>query len=122
MSVQRDVVERLLRVTADGDVEAALELCAPDVVYVIESLDTYRGHDGVREFLADQLSVAGVDRLVQRVVADGDEVAVERRDTFLFPSGAITVPTAAFFSLRDGLVTRWVDYQDLRDMARMLDH
>lgn len=122
MSRNRDVVERFLRATADADADAAVALCTEDVVYEIVSLDTYHGHDGVRTFVADQSSLVAVHRELRRIVEDENDVAVERLDTFVFGEGTVDMPTGAFFSLREGRIRRWVDYQDLRAVAHALGH
>lgn len=122
MGANGAAVEVLLRATADADADAAVELITDDFVYEIVELDTYRGLDGLRTFLSDQVSIMAVDREIGRLVESGDDVAVERVDTLVFGVGPVTVPTAAFFTCRDGRVSRWVDYQDLREVARTLGH
>ena len=115
-------VERLLRATADVDAETAVELVTEDFVYEVVDLDTYRGKDGLRTFLGDQSSLMAVHRALGRFVESGDDVAVERVDTMVFGVGPVDVPTAAFFTCREGRVSHWIDYQDLREVARTLGH
>lgn len=115
-------VAELLRATADVDADTAVELVTEDFVYEVVDLDTYRGPDGMRTFLADQSSLMAVHRELGRFVESGDDVAVERVDTMVFAVGPVAVPTAAFFTCRDGRVAHWIDYQDLREVARTLGH
>lgn len=116
------VVEQLLRATADVDADTAVQLVTEDFVYEVVDLDTYRGRDGLRTFLVDQSSLMAVHRALGRFVESGDDVAVERLDTMVFSVGPVDIPTAAFFTCRDGLVSHWIDYQDLREVARTLGH
>jgi len=103
-----------------GDVEAALRLCHPELVF--EPLRTategaFVGHDGIKRFLADTLNTFEIFRVEPTDVRDlGDRVLGIGSIRVRGRGGGveIDVPTAAIAEYRDGLMWRYKDYGEAR--------
>ena len=82
MASNADIVRRLFAAFSRRDVATVLELCDPDIVFVPPTgrlagrEEPYRGHDGLRAYLAD------VGRLWQELRSEPDEY-IELDDTVL---------------------------------------
>jgi ketosteroid isomerase-like protein len=118
-----EVARELLEATFRGDVEAATALCAPDLVLSIEGTQTVHGHEGLAQLIEFNGEVSTDVRVeIHRVLSSGDTAAVSRT-TFLTIGGRrIELGVGAFFTLRDGLVSEWSDYQDMGEVTRALGH
>lgn len=117
------VVRSLVEAVVRADYEAAAALCAPELHISVQGFDEIDGHDGLRglmEFQREILRDASVE--IHHVLTAGDTAAVERTEHFTIGDERVSLDVGAFFSLRDGLVTEWLDYQDLRDVIRALGH
>ena len=113
-----DAAHKFVEAVNGGDVEAALRVCHPDLVF--EPLRTategaFVGHDGIRRFLADTSNTFEVFRVESADVRDlGDRVlgigSVRVRGK---GSGVeMDISTAAIAEYRDGLMWRYKDYGD----------
>jgi ketosteroid isomerase-like protein len=117
-----EVVRKLIDAVNRGDIEAVLETFDPDVTF--EPLrasvqGTYRGHAGIREWLADTRESFAAFRLDVPDVRDlGDDRVLSIGSLHVRGqgSGAETeVPTAGLATLRNGKVVRLKDYGDRRN-------
>lgn len=118
-AVARALIEAVLR----GDVEEAVSLTSPDLLLRIESYEDFHGHEGLREFMAFHAEVASeVVVEFHHVLSSGDTAAVNRTETVTVGGQRVPLEVGAFFTLRDGLVTEWFGYQDLRAVNRALGH
>ena len=103
-----------------GDVEAVLEAVSEDVVWIparsaVEG--AYRGHDGMRQFLADNAESFELFEPHYEEVRDlGDRVLgigtlrIRARE-----SGVETdVPVAGIATFREGKLVRWEDFRERR--------
>ncbi|HEX5365383.1 MAG TPA: limonene-1,2-epoxide hydrolase family protein [Acidimicrobiales bacterium] len=114
MTAGETVTEFIRRINA-GDLEGALALCAEDIEYDNVPMDAVHGRDAAREFLAPMVGDgAGADWVVHQQVAEGDVVMNERTDGFRFGDTRVELPVAGLFRVRDGLITLWRDYFDMR--------
>jgi ketosteroid isomerase-like protein len=105
-----------------GTVDTALldELIDPDVIF--EPLrapvsGTYRGHEGIRQFIADTAESFDVFRFDRSDIRDlGDRVlAIGTLHIRARQGGVETdVPTAGIATYRDGRLIRWQDFGDKR--------
>jgi len=103
-----------------GTVDTALldELIDPDVIF--EPLrapmsGTYRGHDGIRQFIADTAESFDVFRFDRSDIRDlGDRVlAIGTLHIRARQGGVETdVPTAGIATYRDGRLIHWKDFGD----------
>jgi limonene-1,2-epoxide hydrolase len=57
---------------------------------------------------------------IRHIAADGDRVFTERVDHFMVGNTPINVPSMGIFELRDGKISAWRDYWDLRQFERQL--
>ena len=121
--VSAENVKSFLRGSAaigHGDLEAALAVIHPEVALESQRSATegvYRGHEGIREFMADTAQTFDLFRpeytdvrdLGERVLAIGS-IRVRGKG-----SGVETdVPTAAVAEFREGLLWRFKDYVEPR--------
>ena len=117
------VARRLGEATFSNDVETARELCTPDLVLTIEGIQTVRGHVGLRqlmEFNAEVSTDVGVE--IHHVLDSGDSAAINRTTRLTIAGIPLELEVGAFFTLRDGLVAEWTDYQDMQKVTRALGH
>jgi|SRR6478672_11121826 len=125
--MSQENVETFMRATdalEHGDFDDALieELVDPDVVF--EPLrapvsGTYRGHEGVRQFIADTAASFDAYRFDRSDIRDlGDRVlAIGTLHIRAAQGGPETdVPTAGIATYRDGRLVHWKDFGD-RDKA-----
>jgi ketosteroid isomerase-like protein len=115
VEIVRAVMDGWLR----GD-PAALELISEDVVYVAPpnmprvSGGTYRGHDGVLQWVVDWRQEWNDYELdIERIEDLGDQVlTIERnRATGKRSSVGVDMQTVHLWTLRDGKVVRWQGYE-----------
>jgi ketosteroid isomerase-like protein len=114
-----DVMRRTEEALNSGDDEAVVETFDPDVVFEPQRASvqgTYRGHDGVRDWLADTRENFAAFRLFITERRDLGDDRVLSIGTLRFRgqgSGVETeVPTAAVVTLRNGKIVRLKDYGD----------
>ncbi|MCT1513765.1 nuclear transport factor 2 family protein [Dietzia cercidiphylli] len=114
----RRIAEAWMRAVTSCDVDAALALSSPSIVYSNGGhLRLYEGHDGVRDIIEDVARMSGfLDVAVLSVVAQAGTVALRRLETYTLPEGGVEIPALAFVDVADGVVTRWEDYKDLRTL------
>jgi len=103
-----------------GEVDDALleELIDPDVIF--EPLRApvsgiYRGHDGIRQFIADTAESFDVFRFDRPEIRDlGDRVLAIGTLHIRARQGGVeaAVPTAGIATYRDGRVVHWKDFGD----------
>jgi ketosteroid isomerase-like protein len=117
------VARALLEAVFSNDVDGAVRLCSPDLVLTLESSHTVEGHEGLRQLMEFNAEISTEVRIeIHHVLADGDTVAINRTTYLTIDGQPLSVDVGAFFVLRDGLVDRWTDYQDLREISRALGH
>ena len=117
------VARALLEAVFSNDFERAREHCSEDLVMTIEGIQTVRGHDGLRQ-LMDFVSefTAGIRTAIHHVLSAGDTAAINRTAHLTLGERTYTLEIGAFFTVRDGLVTEWTDYQDAQEVSRALGH
>jgi limonene-1,2-epoxide hydrolase len=57
---------------------------------------------------------------IRHIASDGEVVMVERVDNFLVGETRVAVPCMGIFELRDGKISAWRDYWDLRQFEKQL--
>ncbi|MEH6820382.1 nuclear transport factor 2 family protein [Dietzia psychralcaliphila] len=118
-----EVARELVEATFRGDVAAATALCAPDLVLRIEGVQEVRGLDGLAQLIEFNEEVSTDVRVeIHRVLSSGDTAAVSRTTFLTIGGNAIELGVGSFFTLRDGLVCEWSDYQDMGEVTRALGH
>jgi ketosteroid isomerase-like protein len=120
-----DVVRQAMRLSNEGDLEGLLELVHPEAVLDasrrVLNPGVYRGHDGYRQFLAE------IEEIWSVLTVDVDELTEEGENILgigvVRASGAlsgveITQASAALWTVRDGLIVRYVLGFETLDEAR----
>jgi len=125
MSRPVGIVRTVLAALNRGDVETALRYCAEDIVLWAPGPSPagieLRGKEALRAFLeASERTWPDSWAAVQRMVAEGEEVAVELVATATHAGERVTQPMAAFFTVRDGLIVRQACYFDLAGLLALL--
>ena len=116
-STRRVAVAWMEAVIARDD-RAALEMTSPAFVYTNGGhVRRYEGHDGLRDIIEDFARLSGfLTATVLDAVASSGMVALRRHEQYTLPEGGVEIPACAFVEVRDGQVTRWADYKDLRPL------
>lgn len=118
-----DVARALVEAAFSGDFEAARSYCTADIVLTIEGTQTVRGHEGLRQLLEFNAEVASdVVLEIHHVLGSGDTAAMNRTTHLTIGGKRLRVEVGSFFTLRDGLVADWTDYQDMQNVWRALGH
>lgn len=113
----------LLEATFAGDHEAATKCCTPDVELRIEGTQTLRGYEGLQHMIDFIAEVATNIRVtIHHTLGNGDTVAINRTVHLTIDGRDLVLEVGAFFEMRDGLVCRWTDYQDMRIVTEALGH
>ena len=79
------------------------------------------GRDAIREGLrrgAEKMTALPWE--IRHIVADAEVVMTERVDHFMFGSKQVSVPCMGVFELRNGKITAWRDYWDLRQFESQI--
>ena len=118
-----DVARALVDAAFSGNYEAAAACCTPDLELRIEGIQTVHGHEGLRHVMEFNGEVSTDVRVtIHHVLAAGDTAALNRTTHLTIGGRALALEVGAFFAFRDGLVCRWVDYQDMRIVTDALGH
>lgn len=125
MGEPAEVVRTVLAALNRGDLETALQYCADDIVLWAPGPSPagteLRGKEALRAFLeASERAWPDSWAAVRRLVADGEEVAVELVATATHEGERVSQPMAAFFTVRGGLIVRQACYFDLAGLLALL--
>jgi len=125
VEVVKAVIERAYEALSQLDAEAVVSLCEPDVEFrsaIAEADDvTYRGHDGVRDFIA---SLAEVFEWIRAealdVIGEGDRAVVCNRFRACGRRSGVEVDQRFFQALRfrDGNVLWWGSFPSKADALK----
>jgi limonene-1,2-epoxide hydrolase len=115
------VVEHFMEFLRRGDLDAAVELLAVDVVYENVGLPTVHGRERVRRLFGRAYDDgAGFDVVIHTICADGASVLTERTDFLTFRKLHIQLWVCGRFDVRDGQIVLWRDYFDFLDFNKGL--
>lgn len=118
-----DVARALVEAALSGDFEAARSYCTPDITLTLEGVQTVGGHEGLRQVMEFNAEVAtDVVFEIHHVLGSGDTAALNRTTHLTVRGERLRVEVGSFFTLRDGLVAEWTDYQDMQNVWRALGH
>jgi len=110
-----EIVRRFCAVWSNVDPDEIAEFFTDDAVYHNIPMDPITGHDAIKSFIAGFAGGAEqIDFRVRNIVADGDVVLTERVDVFVMPNGKVELPVMGTFEVRDGKISAWRDYFDLK--------
>ena len=115
------VIRRFIEVCVRADPEEFAGYFNEDAVWWNAPWQSIRGPNAIREAMrqgAAQMSALPWE--IRHIIADGNLVMTERIDHFLAGEKHITVPCVGVFELRDGRISAWRDYWDLRQFEAQL--
>jgi ketosteroid isomerase-like protein len=117
-----EVVQAVFAAFAERDLEAVLELAAPEIEFIAVTSDyagrtePYRGHEGIRQYFRDVAEVWDELRLTPtdyRIV--GEQVLVTGRVSARSPARAVSGSTGWVWLVRAGKVVRGRVYPSAED-------
>ena len=120
MSRNADRLRQLFADLERLDFAAVAAHCSEDCSYedVPYAAATAVGRAAIQAKL--ELGLATLERLpttIHELVEQGDTIMVERTEVWHHPTGErATLPVAAVFKFRDGLITVWRDYWDAKTL------
>lgn len=106
-----------------GDMARTCSYLAPDVHYHNMPWAPVLGHAQVRGVLDPLLHGSGCAMQIMEIehtLCSGEVVMNTRLETWERQGVRVVLPVAGFFVVRDGLITRWVDYWDLATIQPLL--
>ena len=116
MSDPIDLVQRFCDEWGKGsDVDTIVAYFTDDAVYHNIPVDPVTGRDAIKNMMA--MFTTGVDRIefqMRHISGAGDVVLTERIDVFTYPDKIISLPVMGTFEVRDGKISAWRDYFDLK--------
>jgi steroid delta-isomerase-like uncharacterized protein len=117
--VADDFVEALRKLEEEHDVEALVELHTENCeVGNVSASETFRGHDGLREFWTEYRKTFGEMRSTFRnVFATEEGVALEWTTEGTSSGDTVSYDGVSILEIEDGKVRRFMAYFDTRDLT-----
>ena len=122
MSANEDVVRELIAAFNANDVDRVLGFFAPEAVYHNVPVQPVTGTAAIRAVLAGFMGMASrIDWVVRQLAETAQGVVLtERLDRFLVKDCWIELPVMGAFEVRDGRITAWRDYFDMKQFQEQL--
>ena len=117
-----DFIEALRRLEEDRDVEALVEIHTEDCeVGNVSVPETFKGHDGLREFWTEYRKTFGEMRSTFRnVFATGEGAALEWTTEGTSNGDTISYDGVSILEVEGGKVGRFMAYFDTRRLTRQV--
>ncbi len=117
--VADDFIEALRKLEEDRDVEALVEIHTEDCeVGNVSVAETFRGHDGLREFWTEYRKTLGEMKSTFRNVFATEEGAALEWTTQGTSNGEdVSYDGVSILEIEGGKVSRFMAYFDTRDLA-----
>jgi len=119
-----EIATGLCNALTSGDMDQVVSFLSDDVFYHNLPYEPIIGKVAVKEFLGPfvQNPHGGVDIMdIHHTVADGDTVLNARDETWRYKDVTLVLPVAGVFEVKDGLITRWLDYWDTATLQPIID-
>ncbi|AWH91435.1 nuclear transport factor 2 family protein [Dietzia lutea] len=117
------VARAFLEAVFAGDFTTACARSSPELLLRIEGQDTVEGHAGLREIMDLSAEVCtDIEMRIHHVLGADETAAINRTTRVTINGKRLTVEVGAFFTVRDGLVCEWTDYQDAQALLRAMGH
>jgi len=122
MSTPEGIVNEFITRITGNDVDAALELVAPDVEYDNVPMGKNIGPEAMKAFLGGMSTgVDEIEFLIHHQVTQGNVVMNARSDRFRIGGTWLDLPVAGVFEVNDdGLIALWRDYFDMATFTDQL--
>ncbi len=120
--VADDFVEALRRLEEDRDVEALVEIHTEDCeVGNVSVPETFRGHDGLREFWTEYRKTFGeMKSTFRNVFATEEGAALEWTTEGTSNNDAVSYDGVSILEIEGGKVRRFMAYFDTRRLTRQV--
>jgi ketosteroid isomerase-like protein len=117
--VANSFVEALRKLEEDRDVEALVEIHTEDCeVGNVSVSETFRGHDGLREFWTEYRKTFGeMKSTFRNVFATGDGAALEWTTEGTSNGDAVSYDGVSILEIEGGKVRRFMAYFDTRRLT-----
>jgi ketosteroid isomerase-like protein len=121
-----ETIKKVYAAFAAHDIDALLELCAPDIVLIQDPAlpwgGSFSGPDGAVEFVMKLLASSDSVVTPEQLFAAGDDVVQVGRTagTVRATDAAFDIPECHIWTVRDGLVTEARFYIDSAAMLEVL--
>jgi limonene-1,2-epoxide hydrolase len=121
MSAENEkVVSDFCKTWTRMNLEEILAFMTDDAVYHNIPMEPLKGKDAIRKALEGfKGMMEGIEFQIHHTASTGNLVMNERTDTMVMRDGKkVAIPVAGVFELRDGKISAWRDYFDMK-MAGM---
>ena len=116
-----ETVTAFIRAIEAKDLDAAMALADPGIVYDNQPMSAVTGADATRTLLESFVSGADeIEWVIHHQVSTDDTVMNERTDRFRNGDTWLEIPVAGVWEVHDGLITLWRDYFDLQQMMNQM--
>jgi len=109
-------VERMNALDWDG----VYAMMRDDIVYHNMPFPPLEGLDAVKGFFSGVGEIRDCDWRIENIACQGDVVQTERLDNFSLDGKAVSLPVMGVFELREGKISKWRDYFDLKTFEDQL--
>ena len=115
-------VEALRKLEEERDLEALVEIHSEDCeVGNVSVPNTFRGHDGLREFWTEYRKTFGeMKSTFRNVFATGEGAALEWRTQGTSDGEAVSYEGVSILEIEGGKVSRFMAYFDTRRLTRQV--
>ena len=122
MQKPAEIVERFIHAFIDawphGDAAALSAFFADDAIYHNVPFEPAIGRQAIEDTFAQFMTMGGtVSVELRHLLSDDTIVMTERIDHFVSDDRRIDLPMMGICEVRDGLITAWRDYFDLKDLG-----
>jgi limonene-1,2-epoxide hydrolase len=102
------------------DIEAVYDLLDENVVYQNMAQEPLHGKQALRTMWSGFDRIDKLDLKIHNMLAAGDVVLNERLDHLVLAGRDVYIPMAAAFVVKNGKVTSWREYYDMRTMEQQM--
>lgn len=114
-----EIVTAFCDAVTKKDVERALGLLSDDVFYHNIPFEPVKGKAAVQQTLAGFLQLLGAIEIETHHQATNGNVVLNERTDYFYPAGKgrVGLPVAGVFEVKDGKITSWRDYFDVKQFV-----
>lgn len=113
----RQVATAWMAAVTTGNLEDAIRLSSPSIVYTTGQVRRYEGHEGIGDIVEDFKRLAGFLVVsISDLIEKKGIVALRRLERYTLPAGGVEIRACSFVEVEDGVVTRWADYKDMQTL------
>jgi len=117
----KEIVDQFFACWSGGDLDGSMALCTDDAVWDNVPMKPVVGKAAIRAFLerfGDGMT--DIHYEIKGVLEDADSLMLEGTENYTRNGRKVSVPYMASFRFRDGKISAWSDYFDLKTVERQL--